>query len=219
MASMRPYTAPPRGYHARWYVFFRLYKVFILYTRENVHSNISTLLWGSCMQRREVKGQLQRLNFYKFSRSSVGWIEVENWWNAGDQLEKAVRDYHIYGSTAYFKDVQDFIWECIHNIKYPSSWRNTAEHCIIIRKELLIDPYNSIFHNWVLDNLPGNPSDPLPPYRGNQHSTIPGYIFPPLGFCQSQETDSFTDKASLVPQHTRCNLEDTLYRIFIQNTE
>lgn len=47
MASMRPYTALPRGYRQRRYIFFHHYlnrnkeegpyKLFILYIRENMH--------------------------------------------------------------------------------------------------------------------------------------------------------------------------------------
>jgi hypothetical protein len=30
----------------------------------------------------------------------LGVIEISNWYNAGEQLFKALRDFHMYGSTA-----------------------------------------------------------------------------------------------------------------------
>jgi hypothetical protein len=30
----------------------------------------------------------------------LGIIEINNWYNAGEQLSKALRDFYMYGSTA-----------------------------------------------------------------------------------------------------------------------
>lgn len=128
MSTIQSYLAPPRGCRSRVWQFYRRwrtrnkeegpYELFITYTLERVYAipddllesarlkwlaaetDINSILWGTIEQRKAAKQNLESLNSREFDDTGVGCIEVENWFNAGHQLEKAVRDYHIYGSTA-----------------------------------------------------------------------------------------------------------------------
>ncbi|PYI00194.1 hypothetical protein BO71DRAFT_424599 [Aspergillus ellipticus CBS 707.79] len=248
--TIHTYLAPPRGYRTRKYRLFRRwsirnkeegpYELFITYARERAlavsddslpralelwqaaENDMHAILWGNSAQRETAKDNLESLSRRSFGGFGVGWIGTENWFNAGNQLEKAVRDYHVYGSTARFEDIRDFIWERIRNMKYPTNWRvkredfaarieETTQHYSMIRHRSLVDTHDSVFHEWLRENPPYDP----PSYR----STPERYIFPPIGYRKQYVTNGFTEDINFVPELTSRNPEDGPYGIFIKNTE
>ncbi|QMW31575.1 hypothetical protein G4B84_006956 [Aspergillus flavus NRRL3357] len=263
MSTIQSYLAPPRGCRSRVWQFYRRwrtrnkeegpYELFITYTLERVYAipddllesarlkwlaaeaDINSILWGTIEQRKAAKQNLESLNSREFDDTGVGCIEVENWFNAGDQLEKA-----------RFEDVRDFIWERIQSMKYPTGWRvkredfhtqieNSTAYYTLIRRQSHIDTRDSVFHEWLLENPPYEP----PAYRSSPESVqilhdglstrlrdaqgpipnMPGYIFPPLGFRKEHETDYFTGEIVLLPEFTTRNPEDGPYGVFIESTE
>ncbi|KAE8334234.1 hypothetical protein BDV24DRAFT_156981 [Aspergillus arachidicola] len=237
MSTIQSYLAPPRGCRSRVWQFYRRwrtrnkeegqYKLFITYTLERVYAipddllesarlkwlaaetDINRILWGTIEQRKAAKQNLESLNSREFDVTGVGCIE-------------AVRDYHIYESTARFEDVRDFIWERIQSMKYPTCWRvkredfhtqieNSIAYYTLIRRQSHVDTRDSVFHEWLLENPPYAP----PAYRSSPES----YIFPPLGFRKEHETDHSTGEIILLPEFTRRNPEDGPYGVFIESTE
>ncbi|KAL3439844.1 hypothetical protein BJX65DRAFT_300850 [Aspergillus insuetus] len=132
--------------------------------------HMKSLLWGSDEEIQRATLALQALNeklFHKGSSALEGLLQIENWSSAGIQLKSAVRDYHIYGSTARFEDVRDFIWERITLMKYPHSWRITRDEFkrqvniaapVYERRERDLDPEDSVFQEWQLENPPARRS-------------------------------------------------------------
>lgn len=104
--------------------------------------HIQNILWGSRNEREGAMAELQNINheinaknIREFRTSvGVGCVEVKNWYQAGSQLELAVRDALLYLSTSRYEDVRDFIWERIQNRHYPQTWevnRNDFERRVM----------------------------------------------------------------------------------------
>lgn len=77
---------------------------FIFGIWERARENIYMILWGDQERRDMAKHSLDRLNEEIDTQAHTGyrcgWIETRNWYRAGEQLAKAVRDFHFYRSTA-----------------------------------------------------------------------------------------------------------------------
>lgn len=148
--------------------------------------DLRALLWESEDAREQAKRSLEALNDEIRGRGSApqeGLLEVKNWYNAGLQLKKAVRDFHVYGSTARFEDVRDFIWERISIMNYPHQWRVKWEDFLgriedaapnYARREGDLDTQDAIFQEWQLENPPRRPALSLPPsYHTNSPTQVP----------------------------------------------
>ncbi|THC92159.1 hypothetical protein EYZ11_008374 [Aspergillus tanneri] len=145
---------------------------------------LHALLWESDNARERARRSLETLNDEIREIGPVpqeGLLEIRNWYNAGLQLEKAVRDFHIYSSTARFEDVRDFIWERIITMNYPHQWRVKREDFLhrieataqnFARQQGDLDTEDAIFQEWQLENPPERPgSSPLPSYHTNNPNT------------------------------------------------
>lgn len=65
--------------------------------------SIHMVLWGNRGEREIAVIELRHLNMQINAITGnfgLGTIETKNWYNAGEQLFKALRDFHMYGSTA-----------------------------------------------------------------------------------------------------------------------
>ncbi|KAL4985860.1 hypothetical protein BDW68DRAFT_179310 [Aspergillus falconensis] len=166
-------------------------KIELVYQRfwAEAEADLTTLLWGSDEARQRAKRSLESLNHRileqnPFVYDNQGLIEVANWSNAGTQLTKAVRDFHVYGSTARFEDVRDFIWGRIRTMNYPVQWRvkradfaqqvyNSAARYACRPEDL--DTEDGIYQEQFLDNPsgpePSSYSDRLPKQLQTRHST------------------------------------------------
>jgi hypothetical protein len=71
---------------------------------ERAKNDIQLVLWGDQERREGARASLDRLNRELNSQQDLpyrcGWIESQNWYNAGEQLSKAVRDFQFFRSTA-----------------------------------------------------------------------------------------------------------------------
>jgi hypothetical protein len=170
--------------------------------------DLHALLWGSEDVREQAKRSLDALNDEIRGRGSApqeGLLEVKNWYNAGLQLKKAVRDFHVYGSTARFEDVRDFIWERISIMNYPYQWRVKREDFLgriadtapdYARKEGDLDTEDAVFQEWQLENPPRRPALSLPPsYHTNSPTEVPSQtasnrVLRNCETLQSQEPDT-----------------------------
>jgi hypothetical protein len=66
-------------------------------------ASVNMVLWGNRPQREMAARELRHLNMQINAITGnfgLGLIEINNWYNAGEQLFKALRDFHMYGSTA-----------------------------------------------------------------------------------------------------------------------
>lgn len=112
---------------------------------------MAQILWGSSDERQNAREQLREMNEYINTRiNSVngdfegsGNIPVENWFQAGEQLDLAIKDAVNFRSTARFEDIRDFICELIKNFSYPQDWR----------------VQRFIFEQKVIDRLPSSHSN------------------------------------------------------------
>ncbi|OJJ66318.1 hypothetical protein ASPBRDRAFT_200952 [Aspergillus brasiliensis CBS 101740] len=151
------------------------------------------LLWGSEEDRITAADTLDSLNIEIDVQSTemrqplgTGFIEVDNWRNAGSQLRLALRDLHVYRSTARFEDVRDFIWERIQRNNYPTEWRvtrqefeaqiqNTTNYYNALRERDGLDNEDGIFYELELEE--GRRHEELAEELGQ--SPPPAYDLPP----------------------------------------
>ncbi|KAE8423651.1 hypothetical protein BDV36DRAFT_279163 [Aspergillus pseudocaelatus] len=137
-------------------------------------NQLRLLLWGNDQYRIAAADILDSLNIEIDVQASAwdhglgtGFIEVTNWMKAGDQLRLALRDVHIYGSTARFEDVRDFIWERIRINNYPAEWRvtrqefeaqiqSTAQFYGTYRRENRMDTDDGTFYELEVENGRGH---------------------------------------------------------------
>ncbi|KAF4218564.1 hypothetical protein CNMCM5878_004813 [Aspergillus fumigatiaffinis] len=159
-------------------------------------ASINMILWGNRAQREMAARELRQLNMQIDATTGnfgLGIIETSNWYNAGEQLFKALRDFHMYGATARFEDVRDFIWERIQVMNYPTDWRikavdfareieSYAGHNARLRKNRPVDTDDSIFNEWLLENVP-QPYAPPPTYEHTERAStqVPAPPMPPGG--------------------------------------
>ncbi|KAG5294006.1 hypothetical protein I7I50_04596 [Histoplasma capsulatum G186AR] len=88
------------------------------------------LLWGTKNQRITAMATVQMLN-QRIKDMNLLWnrdprtgiIDYQDWMQAGEQLDLAIRDHCIFNSDARYYDVEDFLYERIQNRCYPASWK------------------------------------------------------------------------------------------------
>ncbi|THC92164.1 hypothetical protein EYZ11_008379 [Aspergillus tanneri] len=143
---------------------------------ESANRDIHSLLWGDQPEREVAAMRLRDLNLDIRAVTGffgLGIIEIQNWYNAGQELFKA-----------RFEDVRDFIWERIQIMHYPTEWRvkfddfawkidSCAGYVAKIRETQPVDTDDSVFNEWLLENLP-QPNIPPPSYEHSQMVDVQG---------------------------------------------
>ncbi|KAE8407128.1 hypothetical protein BDV37DRAFT_280387 [Aspergillus pseudonomiae] len=158
-------------------------------------NQLRLILWGSDQDRITAADILDSLNIEIDARSfewdhglGTGFIEVANWYKAGEQLRLALRDVHIYQSTARFEDVRDFIWERIQINNYPTEWRvtrqefeaqihRTAQFYTTLIQENEEDSDDGTFYELEIED--GRGHEELAAQLGESPSPPPIYDLPP----------------------------------------